>query len=78
MFKNLVLRKGIVQGQTIVLQSPTGLAEGQSVMVGIGVPDTGTGEVQLAQEELARELEAEEALQTIQRMRHSGRSLRDL
>jgi hypothetical protein len=72
MFKNLVIRKGIIRGQTIVLEGSHGLPEGQAVLVGIGVPDTE------AKEELAQELEANEALGTIYRMRHAGRSSREL
>jgi hypothetical protein len=60
-----------------VLEADPGLPDGQDVLVGISVP-LAESEDQKATEELARELEAEEALATIYQMRHSGRSIREL
>jgi hypothetical protein len=77
MLKNVIIRKGTIQGQTVVLEADSGLPDGQTVLVGISVP-AAEGEDQKASEELARELEAEEALTTIYRMRHSGRSILEL
>jgi hypothetical protein len=78
MLKNFVLRKGLIQGQTVLLEGDTGLPDGQEVLVGIGVPVAPVAGTESAREELLQELEAEEALKTIYRMRHTGRSIREL
>jgi hypothetical protein len=77
MVQRLVIRKGVIRGQNIVLENDTGLPENQEVLVGIGVVSIGEDET-AAQEALAREIEADEALRTIYRMRHTGRSTREL
>ena len=73
MLEKLIIRKGILQGRTVVLESDIGLPDGAQVLVGIAVP---AHDSDSAKDELAQELEANEALQTIYRMRHTGRSVR--
>ncbi len=79
MVGKLVILKGKVRGRSIELENETALPEGQPIIVGI-MPTAADGGALTpeAQDQLAAELESEIALQTIHRMRHAGRSVREL
>jgi hypothetical protein len=76
--KNFIIRKGLVKGQSIVLETATGLSDDQLVWVGIAAPDGEGKDSASVAEEVAQEMEAAQALETIHRMRQAGRSIREL
>jgi hypothetical protein len=76
---NIQVLRGFVRGRIIELTDPPGFAEGSEVFVAVAPINVGMTELQPDEaDELAKEIESEQALETSHRMRHTERSVREL